>query len=59
MEYTYIAPCLFGLESILAGEVRRMGGENVLVSDGRVQFSGPISMMARCKFEPEDGRNGC
>ena len=50
MEYTYIAPCLFGLESILAGEVRRMGGENVLVSDGRVQFSGPISMMARANL---------
>ena len=50
MEYTYIAPCLFGLESILAGEVRRLGGENVLVSDGRVQFTGPLNMMARANL---------
>ena len=32
-------PCLFGLESVLAGEARRMGMQDVTVSDGRVVFS--------------------
>ncbi len=50
MEYTYIAPCLFGLESILSGEVKRLGGENVRVSDGKVEFSGDLSMLARANL---------
>lgn len=47
MRIEYIAPCLFGLESILAGEIKRMGGEEVKVSDGKVEFSGDINLLAR------------
>lgn len=32
--------CLFGLESVLAYEVRSIGGENVVVTDGKVTFEG-------------------
>lgn len=47
MTIHYSAPCLFGLESVLAGEIRRMGGEEVTVLDGRVDFSGGVELLAR------------
>ena len=47
MTIHYSAPCLFGLESVLAGEIRRMGGEEVTVLDGRVDFSGGPELLAR------------
>ena len=50
MNIEYIAPCLFGLESVLAGEVKRMGGEDVKVSDGKVEFSGDINLLARANL---------
>ena len=50
MKIEYIAPCLFGLESVLAGEVKRMGGEDVRVSDGKVEFSGDINLLARANL---------
>lgn len=40
-------PCLFGLESVLAGEVRRMGMRDVTVTDGRVTFMGTKADIAR------------
>ena len=30
-------PCLFGLESVLSGEMKRMGAENIVAEDGRVK----------------------
>lgn len=48
--YTYSAPCLFGLESVLAGELRRMGAGDVQAFDGRVQFRGDASVMARANL---------
>ena len=50
MNYTLICPCHFGLESVLAGEIRRMGGENVVVSDGKVAFDGGKEMIARANL---------
>ncbi len=50
MNYTLICPCLFGLESVLAGEIRRMGGENVVVNDGKVSFDGGEEMIARANL---------
>ena len=38
--FELIAPCHFGLESVLAGEIRRLDGQEVAASDGRVSFSG-------------------
>ncbi|MBR5495851.1 MAG: class I SAM-dependent RNA methyltransferase [Oscillospiraceae bacterium] len=45
-----ICPCLFGLESVLSGEVKRMGGENIEVTDGRVAFEGDYNMLARANL---------
>lgn len=39
-KFTISCPCLFGLESVLSGEVKRMGAENVRAEDGRVLFDG-------------------
>ena len=44
--YTLVVPCFFGTEATLAFEVRRLGAENVQVTDGRVQFSGPAPLIA-------------
>ena len=40
-------PCLFGLESVLSHEIKRLGGEDVVTSDGRVTFKGDLSLVVR------------
>ena len=42
-----VCPCLFGLEKTLAFEIRRAGGENLAVRDGKVFFDGSEETMAR------------
>ncbi len=49
-KFKLAAPCIFGLESVLSGEVRRMGGENVTTTDGRVTFEGGKEMIARANL---------
>ncbi len=46
----YCCPCLFGVESVLSFEIKRIGGENLAVSDGRISFDGDISMLARANL---------
>ena len=41
---------MFGLESVLSGEIKRLGGEDVTVSDGKVQFRGDDAMLARANI---------
>jgi putative N6-adenine-specific DNA methylase len=48
--YTFIAPCLFGLESIVAHEARSIGGAEVQAADGRVSFQGDEGVMARANL---------
>lgn len=50
MKFQLTAPCHFGLESVLSSEVRRIGGEDVRVSDGRVTFSGDEAVLARANI---------
>ena len=45
-EFTLVAPCFFGTESTLSFEVRRLGAQNVQVTDGRVAFSGGAEMIS-------------
>lgn len=45
-KYRLIAPCYFGTESTTAFEVRRLGAEDVKVTDGRVTFSGGVELIA-------------
>ena len=37
-QYKLCAPCLFGLESVLSGEIKRLGFEDITVTDGRVNL---------------------
>ena len=46
----YVAPCHFGLESVLAGELKRMGADNVVSHNGKVTFSGDYNIMARANI---------
>ena len=45
-----VAPCLFGTESILADELRRMGIEKVSAENGRVLFEGELNLLARANI---------
>lgn len=43
-------PCHFGLESVLGFEIKKIGGENLNVSDGRISFDGDFSSIARANI---------
>lgn len=47
---TLVAPCLFGLESVLKDEIDRLGYEIKEVMDGRVVFAGDFEAVARCNM---------
>jgi len=47
---TLQTPCLFGLESVLASEIRRIGGKDVAATDGKVSFSGDEAILARANI---------
>ncbi len=46
----FTAPCHFGLESVLSGELKRMGALDVKADNGKVDFSGDETMMARANI---------
>ena len=46
----YVSPCHFGLESVLAGELKRMGADNVVSHNGKVTYSGGYEIMARANI---------
>lgn len=46
----FTAPCLFGVESIAAGELQRMDIENVTAENGRVNFEGDYNTLARANI---------
>lgn len=46
----FSAPCHFGLESVLSSELRRLEAQDIQVSDGRVNFSGDESLLARANL---------
>lgn len=46
----YVSPCHFGLESVLAGELKRMNADNVVAHNGKVTYSGDYSIMARANI---------
>ncbi len=45
--FKFVAPCLFGVEGILADELKRMGVQDVVAENGRVLFSGNADVLAR------------
>ena len=42
-QFRYCIPCLFGVEGLVADELRRMNIQEVQVEDGRVFFSGSLA----------------
>lgn len=49
-QYKLCAPCLFGLESVLSGEIKRLGFEDITVTDGRVEFTADAEGIARANL---------
>lgn len=49
-EYELIAPCHFGLESVLKREITDLGYEIVSVEDGRVTFKGDETVIPRANI---------
>ncbi|MBE6944832.1 MAG: class I SAM-dependent RNA methyltransferase [Ruminococcaceae bacterium] len=45
-KFTFVVPCLFGLEGLAADELRRLELENVRAENGRVLFDGGWEAMA-------------
>lgn len=51
MKYTYVCPCLLGLEGLVADELKYvMNAEDVEAENGRVLFSGDLNLMARANI---------
>ena len=48
--YTFVAPCHFGLESVLKRELQDLGCEISLVEDGRVTFRGGMDTFCRANI---------
>lgn len=44
------APCHFGLESVVNFEAKRIGGENITVTDGKVSFDGDLSVLVKANL---------
>ncbi|MBQ8569313.1 MAG: class I SAM-dependent RNA methyltransferase [Oscillospiraceae bacterium] len=47
---TLACPCHFGLESVLNYEIKKIGGEDITVTDGRITFSGTADIIARANL---------
>jgi len=47
MNLTFCAPCHFGLEGLVADEMRRLGFQNVRAENGRVRFDGTEAELAK------------
>ena len=48
--YTFLAPCHFGLESVLKRELQDLGCEISLEEDGRVTFKGDMQTLCRANI---------
>ena len=50
MDYTLIATSTFGLESIVADELRALGYEDLTIENGKVTFKGDEWDIATCNI---------
>lgn len=53
------APCQFGVEGLVAGELRRMDAEKVAAENGRVFFEGDESILARANLSSRYSERIC
>ena len=49
-KFLMLAPCMFGVEGILADELKRLDIENVSPENGRVFFEGDLSTLAKANI---------
>ncbi len=49
-KYNLVSPCFFGAEKTLSFEIKRAGGEDIRVNDGRVYYTGDESVIASCNL---------
>ena len=49
-KFKMVAPTIFGVEGILADELKRLGAENIQSENGRVFFEGDINMLAKANI---------
>jgi len=54
-EYNFAVPCLFGLESLCADELKRLKSNNVKTENGRVTFTGSIGDIAKANINIRTG----
>lgn len=50
MIYNFIAPCYFGAESAAAFDFKRVGAQDVSITDGRVAFTGDENVLAQANI---------
>lgn len=50
MKYTLIATATFGLESVVASELKNLGYENLKVENSKVEFEGDEKDIAKCNL---------
>ena len=50
MEYKLVCPCVFGLEKIVGFELRRLGGTEIAVDNGKVSCRGDSLTVARANL---------
>ncbi|MCR4595138.1 MAG: class I SAM-dependent RNA methyltransferase, partial [Clostridiales bacterium] len=50
MDIKFSAPCLLGLEGLVADELRQMEAQNVEARNGRVDFEGNENILARANI---------
>ena len=50
MNINFVVPCLMGLESLIADELREIGAENVEAQNARVLFSGDEHILVRANI---------
>ncbi|MDR1465527.1 MAG: class I SAM-dependent RNA methyltransferase [Oscillospiraceae bacterium] len=48
--FTYVVPCLLGMEGLIAEELRGMEARDVRAENGRVLFGGDVSILARANI---------
>jgi putative N6-adenine-specific DNA methylase len=53
--YTFCVPCLFGIEGLVADELRRLDCGDVRAENGRVFFAGDLGTMARANLAVATG----
>lgn len=52
-------PCHFGLESVLAYEIKKIGGENLTTTDGKISFEGGFDVLAKANKSLDCHRRAC